>query len=262
MLILEWIGIFIFLTLIVIGAALREGIRKMDTATLQAQVSAGTPIDISQVRAMEQQLLDALDAGRVREVNLQTTFETFTQNLSSQLDDVTKKYNDLFLQTNAVNTQDFSSDMARLQEAVDKANAIGIGTLADFTPPPSQAASPITVAGGTTNATGGVTYATGGASQTAAPISADDAAAAAQTAQDQATAAASGTAVPVAVPPGASVDTHETTGVVTITLPAGTPVVQAAPASDADQEAAPQEQQPTPEEANQQDAPGDQQQSA
>lgn len=272
------VGVLIFLALMSIGAALWEGIRKMDSATLQQQIAAGTPIDISQVRALEQQALTAINAGLDREAGLKAAFTQFTAGLSSQLSDMTAKYQAAIAASPAVNAEDYTQDALALQNAIDSANKIGLGTLADFTPP-TQAGSTISVTGvpaetggastgdpaTTGGATGGDT--TGGTTQAAAPIDASDAANAAQTAQDQATAAANGTAVPVAVPPGADVSTHPDTGVVTVTLPAGTPVVQAA-ASDADQEpapeqeAAPEQEQPKQEDDSQQEAPEDQQQSA
>ena len=246
-----------------IGLALWEGIRKLDTTTLAAQVAAGTPIDISQVRALETRLLTTLTAAQDRETKKDQAFKDYVGTLANQISDLNGKWQAALAASQAGTAipTDYTQDYNNLLQGLATAQALGLGTVADFTSPPAVAVVPVVPAtpvppadqtGAGTDGTGTTGTAAPGDPNATTPdpndpaaaaaaavaagnanpssiIGATEAANAADAAKSQADATA-GQAVPVAVPPGATVDTHPETGAVTVTLPPGTVVVQADPA--------------------------------
>ncbi len=253
----------VFLTLLAVAAvaglfyngfALWEGLRKLDTNALQAQVNSGTPIDISQVRALETRLLGAIQAAQFRENKKDDAFKNYLSALYNKLTDLGAAYTTLMDAYKAVEAgdapavdpeagQDYSADYDMLMQSIITAQSLGLGQIADLPVPPGIPAMPTIVPPADPTAfpdidtTADPTADPAPDPATGSIIGATEAADAADAAKEQAEqqAATPDKSAAVAIPPGATFDTHPETGAVTVTLPPGTVIVQGdAPEADSD----------------------------
>ncbi len=253
---LALIGVAIAAGLFYVGTALWEGMKHLDTNALQAQVSSGTPIEISQVRALEARLTAAVQAAQGREQKKDDACRTYLAALYNKITDLGGAYSTLMkaykdatsggdASPGTVSVQDFSQDYAALMESIRTVQSLGMGQIADFGVPPGFPVPPVVTtlpdpsafpdidagaAAGNSDdgaaAGSGTDDGAAAGEQVGSIIGAAQAAAAADAANAQ---AAGDQSAAVAIPPGAIIDTHPETGAVTVTLPAGTVIVQADP---------------------------------